>query len=52
MIVTVKSVVEQPTHTGYRVKALKVTAMPGKHVPQGVLGTLNDLVGAVCVLIY
>lgn len=27
--------------------AMKVTAMPGKHVPPGVLGTMNDLVGAV-----
>ena len=27
--------------------AVKVTGMPGKHVPQGVLGTLNDLVAAV-----
>ncbi|MCJ1413353.1 hypothetical protein MMC19_007458 [Ptychographa xylographoides] len=26
---------------------VKVTGMPGKHVPDGVLGTLNDLVGAV-----
>jgi hypothetical protein len=28
--------------------AIKVTGMPGKHVPPGVLGTLNDLVKAVC----
>ena len=27
--------------------AVKVTGMPGKHVPQGVLSTLNDLVQAV-----
>ena len=27
--------------------AIKVTGMPGKHVPPGVLGTLNDLVKAV-----
>jgi hypothetical protein len=27
---------------------IKVTGMPGKHVPDGVLGTLNDLVKAVC----
>ncbi|KAI4255114.1 MAG: hypothetical protein L6R42_006908, partial [Xanthoria sp. 1 TBL-2021] len=27
--------------------AVKVTGMPGKHVPPGVLGTLNDLVEAV-----
>ena len=32
-----------------RLKAVKVTAMPGKHVPPGVLGTLNDLIGAVCL---
>ena len=29
--------------------AIKVTGMPGKHVPPGVLGTLNDLVEAVGV---
>ena len=34
-----------------RTRALKVTAMPGKHVPPGVLGTLNDIVGAVCITI-
>ena len=28
--------------------AIKVTGMPGKHVPSGVIGTLNDLVNAVC----
>lgn len=27
--------------------AIKVTGMPGKHVPPGVLGTLNDLMNAV-----
>ena len=27
--------------------AIKVTGMPGKHVPPGVVGTLNDLVNAV-----
>ena len=27
--------------------AIKITGMPGKHVPPGVLGTLNDLVKAV-----
>ena len=26
---------------------IQVTGMPGKHVPPGVLGTLNDLVQAV-----
>ncbi|KAL9020790.1 MAG: hypothetical protein Q9185_001974 [Variospora sp. 1 TL-2023] len=26
---------------------IKVTEMPGKHVPPGVMGTLNDMVGAV-----
>ncbi|KAL2061478.1 hypothetical protein VTL71DRAFT_6855 [Oculimacula yallundae] len=41
MIVDIKSA------TADKIKALKVTAMPGKHVPPGVLGTLNDLVGAV-----
>ncbi|KAH8928178.1 Metallo-hydrolase/oxidoreductase [Atractiella rhizophila] len=28
-------------------KALKVTAMPGKHVPDGLIGAANDLLGAV-----
>lgn len=27
--------------------AIKVTGMPGKHVPSGILGTLNDLAQAV-----
>ncbi len=27
--------------------SIKVTGMPGKHVPPGVLGTANDLLGAV-----
>ena len=27
--------------------AMKVTGMPGKHVPPGVLGTMNDLLQAV-----
>ena len=26
---------------------VKVTGMPGKHVPDGILGTMNDLVKAV-----
>jgi len=30
-----------------KVPAMKVTAMPGKHVPPGVLGTMNDLLKAV-----
>jgi hypothetical protein len=33
-----------------KIPAMKVTAMPGKHVPPGVLGTLNDLVKAVRTL--
>ncbi len=28
-------------------KAIKIRAMPGKHVPDGIVGTLNDWVGAV-----
>jgi len=32
--------------------ALKVTGMPGKHVPPGVLGTLNDLINAVCIFFF
>jgi hypothetical protein len=31
----------------FNTPAMKVTAMPGKHVPPGILGTLNDLLGAV-----
>lgn len=27
--------------------SIKVTGMPGKHVPPGVLGTANDILGAV-----
>jgi hypothetical protein len=27
--------------------AIKVTAMPGKHVPPGMLNTLNDFIKAV-----
>jgi hypothetical protein len=30
-----------------RIPAMKVTAMPGKHVPPGVLDTLNELAKAV-----
>lgn len=29
--------------------AIKVTGMPGKHVPPGVLGTLNEIVEAVSI---
>jgi hypothetical protein len=28
--------------------AIKVTGMPGKHVPSGVVGTINDILKAVC----
>lgn len=30
-----------------RKPAIKVTAMPGEHVPTGVLSSLNDILGAV-----
>ncbi len=30
--------------------AVKVTGMPGKHVPPGVLGTLNEIVEAVSLV--
>ena len=30
-----------------RVPAIKVTGMPGKHVPNGLLSTANDILGAV-----
>lgn len=29
------------------IPAMKVTGMPGKHIPDGIIGTLNDMVGAV-----
>ncbi len=32
---------------GEKKPAIKVTGMPGKHVPPGVLSSLNDLVNAV-----
>lgn len=35
----------QPKSDG--VPGLKVTGMPGKHIPDGVLGTLNDIVKAI-----
>lgn len=47
MIVDVKPTSQDKTQSSDRIKAMKVTAMPGKHVPPGILGTLNDLVGAV-----
>ncbi|KAI8951553.1 Metallo-hydrolase/oxidoreductase [Xylaria longipes] len=36
-------------HTGGygKVPVIKITAMPGKHVPPGLLGVANDLLGAV-----
>jgi hypothetical protein len=33
--------------TSGRVQRMKVTGMPGKHVPTGVIGAANDLVQAV-----
>jgi L-ascorbate metabolism protein UlaG (beta-lactamase superfamily) len=33
--------------TSKKVPAVKVTGMPGKHVPQGLLSKANDLLGAV-----
>jgi hypothetical protein len=35
------------SHEIKKVPGIKVTAMPGKHVPDGILGHLNDLVKAV-----
>lgn len=32
-----------------KMPAMKVTAMPGKHVPPGILNTLNELAHAVCI---
>lgn len=31
--------------------AIKVTGMPGKHVPPGVLGAMNDFLQAVSIVI-
>lgn len=31
-----------------RVPGIRVTGMPGKHVPNGVLGAANDFLNAVC----
>jgi hypothetical protein len=36
-----------PSSTSSKVPAFRVTAMPGKHVPPGILNTVNDLLGAV-----
>jgi len=42
------AVVDAPTQgEGAGKLGVKVTGMPGKHVPDGVLGTLNEWVGAV-----
>lgn len=51
MFVKVKPAAGEAPKVAGRVEALKVTAMPGKHVPPGVLGTLNDLTGAVCLFV-
>ncbi|KAH7310066.1 beta-lactamase superfamily domain-containing protein [Rhexocercosporidium sp. MPI-PUGE-AT-0058] len=47
VVAYVKSEEEAPANTTAKVQALKVTAMPGKHVPPGILGSINDLIGAV-----
>lgn len=38
---------EAAPETSSRIPAIKVTGMPGKHVPPGMLETVNDLLGAV-----
>lgn len=45
MLVDIKS--RTNAQDGKRFSAIKVTAMPGKHVPLGVLESLNDLAKAV-----
>lgn len=45
MIIDIKS-------EGSKKPAIKVTGMPGKHVPPGVVGTLNDLANAVSSLLF
>jgi len=40
-------VVEEEDESEKRQPAIKVTAMPGKHVPSGLLGMMNELLGAV-----
>jgi len=39
--------IKQQKQSAEKVPAMKVTAMPGKHVPPGILNTLNELAGAV-----
>jgi hypothetical protein len=39
--------IHRNSNGGSSTPAIKITAMPGKHVPPGALGTLNDLVKAV-----
>ncbi|TVY75777.1 hypothetical protein LSUE1_G004478 [Lachnellula suecica] len=39
--------IHQGSKDGSKVPAIKVTGMPGKHVPPGILSTLNDLAKAV-----
>jgi hypothetical protein len=51
IVVIIKPAAREPTQANCRLKALKVTAMPGKHFPPGVLGTLNDIIGAVCMCV-
>ena len=51
MFLKIKPTAGETSKDAGRLKAVKVTAMPGKHVPPGVLGTLNDLIGAVCLFV-
>ena len=42
--------IEKTTNIGGKVPSIKVTGMPGKHVPPGpggVMGKMNDLLSAV-----
>lgn len=47
MYVDIKKSGTTSTPVEKKVPAIKVTGMPGKHVPPGPLATMNDLVGAV-----
>lgn len=47
MYVDIKQSGTTTTETKKKVPAIKVTGMPGKHVPPGPLAVMNDLLGAV-----
>jgi len=50
MVLDIKDVSAESRSQNGKIPAIKVTAMPGKHVPPGVLDTVNDLLSAVSYL--